>query len=261
MMRAFSFGLCLLTLVAPVMAEEVSLSNGQTATAKGFEIETQNATGVKTLVLNMAPNFDPEPNGVLPSDDFARVHEALCNDMARINEGLIREHGVSRFRARWKWTPEQTAENQAAGITVTRSHQSDFELDDNLGCVPVPNEVRPDDVAMTTPTGLDVRLRYVETNDETGNLDLIYDVGQPLDEIADQVLDNSARELCILHADGVLEHRKKYYDRLGYDVVAIVFAQEQPRSVTRGFLFGVDGATCKSGLSPAIADTIRSQRG
>lgn len=251
----------LLSLFATqLLADTINLPGNRSVTAAGFQIETQNATGVKTLILNMIPNFDPEPDGEVPADDYARVHKLLCDLMTDANAALIAERGVTRFRARWKWTPEQTAENRAAGITVSRSHQSDFELDDALNCTPVPNEVRPQDVSITTPIGLSAHLRYIETNPKTGNLDLVYALDVPLDGVADDLLKNGSIELCILHADGVLAHRAKYYEQLDYQMVAIVFAQEEPRAVSRGFLYQVKDSACDTGLSPALVEHIRASR-
>ena len=258
-MRRFAFVAAIVLAALPAYGDVINLPGDRSATAKGFQIETQNATSVKTLVLNMVPNFDPEPDGVLPSDDFARVHEGICNAMARANASLIAERGISRFRAKWKWTPEQKPEDKAAGITVSRSHQSDFELDDNLVCFPVPNEVRLDAVRLKTPTGLNVRLRYIETSRKTGNLDLIYEIETPLEETDDALLSNASKELCILHADGVLAHRAKYYKQLDYQMVSIAFTQEEPSARTRGFLYQVENGACATGLSPELVKTIRRE--
>lgn len=259
-MRLTATTLALALAAAPLAAEEVTLSDGRTVTGGGFELETRNDTGVKTLIFNMVPNFDPEPVGELPSDDFARLHETLCNALVRANAEAIGRDGITRFRARWQWTPEQDPENVAAGITVTRSHQNDFEIGEDLTCRPIPSEVLPEDVALTTPTGLGVRLRYAETHPETGNLDLVYEIDRPLADASKDLLQNAAMELCVLHADGVLAHRAKYYGHLGHEHVVIVFAESGPGAGNHGYRFRVENDACVSGLSADLVDFIRSSR-
>jgi hypothetical protein len=258
-MKLLAIGAAIALAAGTASADVIKLPGDRTVTVEGFQVETQNATGVKTLILNMTPNFDPEPDGEVPADDYARVHELLCNAMARSNAKLIEKDGITRFRAKWKWTPEQKPENKAAGITITRSHQSDFELDDAMVCTPVPNEVRPQDIAITTPTGLPVRLRYIETSRKTGNLDLNYEIEAPLEETDDALLSNASKELCILHADGVLAHRAKYYKQLDYQMVSIAFTQEEPSARTRGFLYQVENGACATGLSPELVKAIRGE--
>lgn len=257
--HAHAIALMFTLLPGAPLADVIKMSDGRSVTTEGFQIETQNGSTVKTLILNMTPDFDPEPNGEVPSDDYARVHEALCNVMVKNNADAVRSNGITRFRALWKWTPVQKPENVAAGITITRSHQSEFEVQDDLTCFPVPNEVRPEDVRTTTPTGLDVRVRYIETNRENGNLDMIYELDRPMSEASNDLLRNSAIELCILQADGVLAHRAKYYQQLAHSQVAIIFDEQEPTNTRKSYRFSVENAECKTGLSPTLVDSIRQR--
>ncbi|MEL7154466.1 MAG: hypothetical protein AAFN51_11880, partial [Pseudomonadota bacterium] len=85
------------------------------------------------------------------------------------------------------------------------------------------------------------------------------EIDTPLEETDDALLDNASKELCILHADGVLAHRAKYYKQLDYPMVAITFTQMTPSNRTRGFLYQVQDGTCQTGLSPELVQMIRGK--
>src|SRR5690606_33192630 len=63
--------LLLLTSATAAMAqdENIILGNGTSLTINEYLIETD-PDGLKTVVVRAVPNFDPEPYGEVPSDDY-----------------------------------------------------------------------------------------------------------------------------------------------------------------------------------------------
>lgn len=242
-------------------AEVIALGDGSTITVEDYLLETSE-TGPTTIVVKARPNFDPEPFGAVPSDDFARKMQPLCSGLVQFSRAAIEEENAKAIRIRWDFDP--TYDTGAPGaVTITRFHEFLFALDENLMCIPQPLGVGLDNLEPSLPSGLPVVLRYIEPGPRARQLTLTYEVDADLADISTEKLENAAIELCILHADIVLDEQNKYYSQRQTELVALAFAQADGRGqeLERRMLFGVEGNRCDTGLSQQLADVIRGMAG
>ena len=242
-------------------AEIIALGDGSTITVEEYLLETSDA-GRTTIVVRALPNFDPEPFGAVPSDDFARRVQPLCSGLVQFSREAIEEENVTAVRIRWDFDPTYDTGTEG-GITISRFHEFVFALDENLMCIPQPLGVGLDNLEPDLPSGLAVALRYIEPGPRARQLTLTYEVAAELTDISSEKLENAAIELCILHADLVLGDQRKYYTQRETELVALAFAQSDGRGqeMERRVLFGVADYRCKSGLSQPLADAIRGMAG
>jgi hypothetical protein len=245
------------------MAEEtIDLGDGASVTILDYVMETLGDGSAPTLIVKTKPNFDPEPYGQVPSDEYARVMQPLCaNLLANSREALEREK-IGAVRVRWDFNP--TYDTKAPeNVTISRFHEAQFEIGDNWRCVPHPLGVGYTNVAPKLPTGLPVTLRYAETGPVPRRLTLTYAVGEPLGEVTMEKLENAAIELCILHADLLLESRDKWYQQQMFDTVSIGFHEEvKPgMELERRVVFGLRDGRCDTGLSAPLVEGIRANAG
>src|SRR5690606_8853179 len=214
--------------------------------------------GAATVVVMATPNFDPEPFGAVPSDDFARRIQPLCAGLVQNSGETLQTENARSVRIRWDFKPSYDT-GAPDWIEMSRFHEFLFVLDENNMCIPQPLGVGLDNLEPELPSGLPVALRYIEPGPRARQLTLTYDVAEELDEVTSEKLENAAIELCILHADLVLDDRQQYYQHLETGLVAIAFAQNDGRGMEleRRVLFGVKDGACDTGLSPALVETIR----
>ena len=242
-------------------AEVIALGDGSTITVEDYLLETSD-TGPTTIVVKARPNFDPEPFGAVPSDDFARQVQPLCSGLVQFSRAAVEEENAKAVRIRWDFDP--TYDTGASGsVTITRFHEFLFALDENLMCIPQPLGVGLDNLEPSLPSGLPVVLRYIEPGPRPRQLTLTYEVDADLEDVSTEKLENAAIELCILHADIVLDEQSKYYNQRQTELVALAFAQSDGRGqeLERRVLFGVEGNRCDTGLSAQLADAIRGMAG
>lgn len=245
----------------PVIAQEaqsIALGDGSSLTVKEYQLERTGA-GPATIVVLTTPNFDPEPFGAVPSDDFARRAEPICLSLVNNSRAAMEEENARFVRIRWDFEPTYDTD-APANVTITRFHEVLFAVDEDWKCVPQPLGVGLDNLAPDLPSGLPVTLHYIEPGPRARQLTLTYAAGEDLAAISDEKLENAAIELCILHADRVLADRARYYSQLETAIVAIAFVENNGKGqeLERRLLFGVRDNTCDTGLSPALADAIRS---
>ena len=241
--------------------EVIALGDGSTITVEDYLLETSD-TGPTTIVVKARPNFDPEPFGAVPSDDFARKVQPLCSGLVQFSRAAIEEENAKAVRIRWDFDP--TYDTGATGaVTISRFHEFLFALDENLMCIPQPLGVGLDNLEPSLPSGLPVVLRYIEPGPRARQLTLTYEVDADLADLSTEKLENAAIELCILHADIVLDEQNRYYDQRETELVALAFAQSDGRGqeLERRVLFGVEGNRCNTGLSQQLADAIRGMAG
>ncbi len=241
--------------------EVIALGDGSTITVEDYLLETSD-TGPTTIVVKARPNFDPEPFGAVPSDDFARKVQPLCSGLVQFSRAAIEEENAKAVRIRWDFDP--TYDTGATGaVTISRFHEFLFALDENLMCIPQPLGVGLDNLEPSLPSGLPVVLRYIEPGPRARQLTLTYEVDADLADLSTEKLENAAIELCILHADIVLDEQNQYYDQRETELVALAFAQSDGRGqeLERRVLFGVEGNRCNTGLSQQLADAIRGMAG
>lgn len=242
-------------------AEVIALGDGSTISVEDYLLETSD-TGPTTIVLKARPNFDPEPFGAVPSDDFARKVQPLCSGLVQFSRAAVEEENAKAVRIRWDFDP--TYDTGASGaVTITRFHEFLFALDENLMCIPQPLGVGLDNLEPSLPSGLPVVLRYIEPGPRARQLTLTYEVDADLADVSTERLENAAIELCILHADIVLGEQSKYYSQRQTELVALAFAQSDGRGqeLERRVFFGVEGNRCDTGLSEQLADAIRGMAG
>ncbi len=264
---AMTKGLIVLTAAAcfsltmPTLAEGseiVMLGDGSSITVDEYLLETS-AQDVKTVVIKARPNFDPEPFGAVPSDNYAREMQPLCSSLVLNSRDVIKQEDVDAVRIRWDFDPTYDT-GASEGVEITRFHEFLYALDEDLMCVPQPLGVGLDNLQPNLPSGLPVVLRYIEPGPRARQLTLTYDVGEPLADVSSEKLENAAIELCILHADRVLEDRSRYYDQIETELVALAFAEADGngQELERRVLFGVRDNACNTGLSPDLTEAIRS---
>ncbi|UYN98914.1 MAG: hypothetical protein KIT02_13375 [Devosia sp.] len=249
--------LCLAPLL-PALAQEVSLGDGSTATIEDYVIETDQE-GRNILVIRAVPNFDPEPYGPVPSDDYARVMEQFCENVVGNSWAEIEAEDIGGVRVRWDFTPSQRdPELEASGITMTRFYEAVFEIRRDRTCLAMPLGVGLTDLAPPTPSGAPVKLEYIERGADPGDLRLTYRYNDDLLGADPDALERSAIELCILHADLVLETRAQYYAQLDSRSVTIAFSRPQGpgQTTVREVRFAVRNGKCATGLSAPLAQAI-----
>lgn len=250
---------CLLPSV-PTLAQEaesVALGDGSSITIDEYLIERPEQ-GAATVVVMARPNFDPEPFGAVPSDDFARRVQPLCAGLVQNSGETLQAENAQSVRIRWDFTPSYDT-GAPDWMEMSRFHEFLFVLDENGMCIPQPLGVGLGNLEPDLPSGLPVALRYIEPGPRARQLTLTYDVAEDLSTVTSEKLENAAIELCILHADLVLDDRQQYYQHLETGLVAIAFMQNDGRGLEleRRVLFGVKDGACDTGLSPALADAIR----
>lgn len=246
-------------LSTPVPAQEaevIALGDGATITVDEYLIEKSDQGS--TISIKARPNFDPEPFGAVPSDDFARSVQPLCSGLVEHSREAVVAEKATSVLIRWDFTPTYDT-GAPASIEISRFHEFLFALDENLMCIPQPLGVGLDNLEPNLPSGLPVKLRYIEPGPRAKQITLTYEVGEDLQAVSSEVLENAAIELCILHADLVLDDRRRYYQQLETGLVAIAFAQSDGhgQELERRVLFGVKQDACNTGLSPELVDSIR----
>ncbi len=244
-------------------AETIPLGDGSTVTIDEYLIETD-AEGRKLVVIRMRPDFDPEPYGPVPSDDFARVFEQLCENLVANSWDQLQAEQIGGVRVRWDFSPSQVNQDAAAaGITMSRFHEGLFEVRRDRSCLAMPLGVGLDNLAPPIPSGAPAKLEYIERGADPGDLRLTYRYSDNLLEADPAMLDRSAIELCIVHADPVLATRAQYYGQLASRTVTIVFHRDQGDGhvTERQVRFPVRDGACATGLSPMLTDAIRQTAG
>jgi hypothetical protein len=248
------------TLALAQEPEIIELGNGTSLTINEYLIETDD-TGYKTLVIKTSPNFNPEPFGEMPSDDFARLMQPLCGNLVDNSADTLEQEGISAVRLRWDFTPERSAD-MPDNMTLSRFHEWVFDIADNAPCVPKPLGVGLDNLTPDLSTDISPTLRWAEAGLTPGELSLTYAVETGLEDISASELDRAAIELCILHADTLLETRAQYYEQLYSRSVAITFEQDDEKpgfKLMRRVTFGVQKGRCATGLSDMLTEAIRSK--
>ncbi|WP_417307615.1 hypothetical protein [Devosia sp.] len=244
-------------MTGTAMAQEtVPMGNGTTVTINEYLIETPNDGGPKTLIVKGVPNFDPEPYGQVPADNYARYARQLCQNLVNNSWAQLQEEGVATVRVRYDFTPTKPANEPPEGVTVTRFHEMRYALADDRTCDPMPYGVR--EVAPAIPSDVGAVLKYVEYGPDPRELKLTYRLGdssQPADK-----LERAAIELCIVHADPILADRAKYYTQLEPDYVTIAFVSGTVQNEREDRIrFPIQGDRCVSGLSDMLVEGIRGE--
>lgn len=242
-------------------AEIFTLGDGSSLTVDQYQVE-QAGNGDISIVVLTRPNFDPEPYGAVPSDDFARLAEPICTGLVRNSRTALEEEKAGFVRVRWDFKPTYDT-GASAGIEISRFHEMLFAIGEDWTCIPRPLGVGLDNLAPDLPSGLPATLRYIESGPRARQLTLTYAVGEDLAAVSNEKLENAAIELCILHADLVLADRARYYSQLETALVAIAFVENNGRGqeLERRLLFGIQDNSCDTGLSPALVDAIRGVAG
>ena len=237
--------------------EIIALGDGSTIVVEDYLLEVSE-TGPTTIVIMTRPNFDPEPFGAVPSDDFARLVQPLCSGLIQFSRETVEENKAEAVRIRWDFEPSYDT-GAGDGVTIRRFHEFLCALDENLMCVPQPRGVGLGNLQPELPSGLPVALRYIEPGPRARQLTLTYEIDADLAAIPDETLENAAIELCILHADLVLADQLRYYAQRETALVSLAFAQTDGRGqeLERRVLFGVKDHRCETGLSPELAGAIR----
>ena len=249
-----------LTTGTAMAQETVPMGNGTDVTITEYLIETPNDGGAKTLIVKGVPNFDPEPYGQVPADNYARFARQLCQNLVNNSWDQLRDQDVGMVRVRYDFTPTRPADAPPEGVTVSRFHEMRYALADDKSCDPMPYGVA--DLAPKIPSDIGAVAKYIEYGPGPRELTLTYAVDK-LAELPVDRIDRAAIELCIVHADPVLADRARYYQQLVPDQVVIAFVDSE--LATRGhelehrvrFAANQDG--CVSGLSDMLADGIRSE--
>lgn len=244
-------------------AEPIPLGNGSTATVNEYLIETD-AEGHRLLIVRATPDFDPEPYGQVPADNYARTMQQFCENLASNSWDKLMAEDIGGVRVRWDFTPSQKNEEaEAAGITLTRFHEALFELRSDHSCRAMPYSVRQSDLAPSLPSGAPAKLEYAEPGLTPGELRLTYRYNDDLLGADAGQLERAAIELCTLHADPILADRAKYYGQLkSYSVLVVFYREEDKGQVTeRSVRFPVRGNICDNGLSEPLKQAIRETSG
>lgn len=249
-----------LSTVSAQEHEVIELGDGVSITVDEYLLETSDE-GTR-IIVKARPNFDPEPFGAVPSDDFARRIQPLCSGLVVHSREAVVEENAKSVLIRWDFTPTYDT-GAPASIEISRFHEFLFALDENLMCIPQPLGVGLHNLQPDLPSGLPVALRYIEPGPRARQLTLTYEVAADLADISNEKLENAAIELCILHADIVLGEQSKYYAQRETELVALAFAQSDGRGqeLERRVLFGVEDHRCKTGLSQPLVDAIRGITG
>ncbi|MBU1306248.1 MAG: hypothetical protein KKF33_12115 [Alphaproteobacteria bacterium] len=254
-------GLALLTLSLPALAEDIELGNGSSVAINEYLVETDGA-GFKTLIVRAVPNFDPEPFGQVPSDNYARLVQPLCRNLVANSAADLEEEGIGAVRVRWDFTPTKQEKDTPDNITVTRFHEMVFDIEENAPCIPKPLGVGLDNLSPELSSNFSATLRWAESGPTPGELSLTYAVESGLAESSIDGLDRAAVELCILHADILLDARARYYKQLDSRTVAITFEQDDQKpgfELLRRVTFPVRNGQCATGLSGMLTEAIRNR--
>lgn len=254
----------LAAICAPALclAEEITLGAGMAISVDEYLVEID-GEGIKTLLIMGKPSFDPEPFGPVPSDDYVQTVEPLCENLLANSWAAIEQEGISNIRIRWDFSPSQRDEEAAAaGITMTRFHEMRFKITPSRSCEPWPIAAGMEAMEPELPSSFAVRLAYVNTGARRDRLHMTYTTLQPLAEASNDLLERTARELCIIQADHILRRRAEYYPQLAYRSVEITMREPAEgtlptRSAVVSHIFPVDSARCISGLSDILANAIR----
>lgn len=242
--------------------DNIILGNGTSVTINEYLIETD-PDGRKTVVVRAEPNFDPEPYGEVPSDDYARIVQPLCGNLVVTSAQALQEQDISAVRIRWDFTPSKRDEDMPDNMTLTRFHEMVFDIADNAACTPKPLGVGLDNLSPDLSTEIEPTLRWAEPGLTPGELSLTYAVDANLAEIPASELDRAAIELCILHADILLETRARYYSQLYSRTVAITFEQDEVKpgvELLRRAIFPVRDGQCQTGLNEIQTEAIRERQ-
>lgn len=247
--------------IAAAQEEAVELGNGTSVVIEEYLIETD-PNGHKTLVVRAVPNFDPEPFGEVPSDDYARRVRPLCINLVTHSAAALEENNIETVRVRWDFTPSRRDADLPANMTLTRFHEMLFDIADDAPCLPKPLGVGLDNLTPELSGGIVATLRWAEAGLTPGELSLTYSVESGLADISSSALDRTAMELCILHADLLLESRARYYSQLESRTVAITLEQDEEKlgfELLRRVTFSVRDDKCATGLSEMLTDAIRAR--
>lgn len=255
-----SVAITCLSICIPALAQEgeiFALGDGSSITIVEYQLEIV-PEGDTSVVVLTRPNFDPEPFGAVPSDNFARLLQPICTGLTQNSREAIEAENASAVRIRWDFDPTYDT-GAAEPIKITRFHEVLFALDANMMCVPKPLGVGLDNLEPDLPSGLPVSLRYIEPGPRPRQITFTYEVNADLTELSREVLENAAIELCILHADTVLDDRRKYYSQLETELIALAFVEsnENGQELERRLLFGVKDHACQTGLSANLVQMIR----
>lgn len=256
--RLAAIGLAGAMSAAPACAQEsVGLGNGTNLTILDYLLETS-AAGHKTIVVMAKPDFDPEPYGAVPSDEYLRTVEPLCAALLANSRDTLEAEGVGAVRFRWDFTPSYDT-GASATITMSRFHEFVFAISDEWACIPKPLGVGLNNLAPDLPSGLAVTLRYAEQGPRLRQLTLTYETDERLADLTDERLENAAIELCILHADLILADRQRYYPQLESQIVSIGFLERDGRGgeLEKRVVFEVEDHACQTGLSAMLVESIR----
>ena len=102
-------------------AEIFALGDGSSLTVDEYQLE-QAGNGDISIVVRTRPNFDPEPYGAVPSDDFARLAEPICTGLVRNSRAALEEEKAGFVRVRWDFKPSyDTGASAGAGIASPSS--------------------------------------------------------------------------------------------------------------------------------------------
>lgn len=247
--------------IAAAQEETVKLGDGTSVTIKEYLIETD-SNGHKTLVVRAVPNFDPEPFGQVPADDYARRVQPLCTNLVTHSAAALEENNIETVRVRWDFTPSRRDEDLPENITLTRFHEMIFDVTDDAPCLPKPLGVGLDNLTPELSGNIVATLRWAEAGLTPGELSLTYSVESGLAEILVSTLELAAMELCILHADLLLEFRARYYSQLESKTVAITLEQDEAKpghELLRRVRFPVQDGNCATGLNEMLTNAIRTK--
>lgn len=238
--------------------ETVELGNGASVTVEEYLVETSQE-GHKTLVVRTVPNFDPEPFGKVPADDYARRAQPICTKIVNYSSDALDEHKIETVRIRWDFTPSNRDAEMPENMTLTRFHEMAFDVTNDAPCLPMPYGVRHDILAPELSGDIVPTLRWAEPGLTPGELSLTYSVETGLADISSDSLERIAIELCILHGDFLLETRARYYSQLESRTVAITLAQNDGKpgyQLLRRVTFPVKDDKCVTGLSEMLTEAI-----
>ncbi|MGJ8528750.1 hypothetical protein [Maritalea sp.] len=240
----------------------VPLGDGSHFIIEEYLIETNNDTGELTLLVRGKPDFQPELFGSIPADFFARTFEPLCKNLVQNSWEQLDEKKIRKTRIRWDFTPATRPEGLGEDVKWTRFHEVDFAIGEDKTCTPKPLSVAQNNLSPKMPSGLGVALRYVEQGDEWGELQLVYALDEPEQLRNVPLIRSAAMELCLIHADGILEQRFKYYTQLETVSVAVQFEQKNNERVSiERFIFPVVNQKCEAGLSDVLKSYILETAG
>lgn len=246
--------------IAAAKPETVELGNGTSVTIEEYLIETD-PSGHKTLVVRTVPNFNPEPFGQVPADDYARMVRPLCINLVNHSAAALDENDIETVRIRWDFTPSKRDEELPENMTLTRFHEMMFDVTNDAVCLPKPFGVELNNLTPKLSGDILATLRWAEPGLTPGELSLTYSVETGLADISISALHRMALELCILHADALLKTRARYYSQLESRTVAITFEQEEEKSgveLLRRVKFPVRNGSCETGLSEMLTESIRA---